>query len=70
MQERLIRRRLDEDESLKTLAALTGISPRIACARLAHLHGCHLTTLKDLHSARHTQRRPLDLQRLQLAVDL
>lgn len=68
--ERLIRRHLDEGVPLKALAAQAGISLRSTYKWLARYREGRVTALADRRSVRRTQRRMLDPQRLELAVDL
>ncbi|KEF41858.1 MAG: transposase [Cyanobium sp. CACIAM 14] len=68
--ERLIRRHLDEGLPLRTLAAEAGISLRSAYKWLARFRAGGVTALADRRSVRRTQRRTLDPQQLQVAVNL
>jgi transposase len=68
--ERLIRRYLEERHPLKVLAAEAGISLRTAYKWLARYRSGGHTSLADRRSVRRTQRRTLDPQQLQHAVDL
>jgi transposase InsO family protein len=68
--ERLIRRHLDEKLPLRSLAAEVGISLRTAYKWLARFRSGGVTALADRRSVRRTQRRTLDPQQLQQAVDL
>ena len=68
--ERLIRRHLDERHPLKALAAEAGISLRTAYKWLARYRSGGHTSLADRRSVRRTQRRTLDPQQQQQAVDL
>ena len=68
--ERLIRRHLNEGKPLKALAAQAGISLRSAYKWLARFRDGGVTALADRRSVRRTQRRTLDPQQLQQAVDL
>jgi transposase InsO family protein len=68
--ERLIRRHLDDRVPLKTLAAQAGISLRSAYKWLARYRTGGIAALADRRSVRRTQRRTLDPQQLQQAVDL
>jgi transposase InsO family protein len=68
--ERLIRRHLDEAVPLKALAAQAGISLRSAYKWLARFRQGGPAALADRQSVRRTQRRTLDPQQLQHAVDL
>lgn len=68
--ERLIRRHLDEGVPLKALATQAGISLRSAYKWLARYREGGVTALADRRSVRRTQRRTLDPQHLQQAVDL
>jgi len=68
--ERLIRRHLEERHSLKALAAEAGISLRTAYKWLARYRAGGHTSLADRRSVRRTQRRTLDPQQLQQALDL
>ncbi|MCP9773900.1 IS481 family transposase [Synechococcus sp. Tobar12-5m-g] len=68
--ERLICRHLDDGVPLKALAAEAGISLRSAYKWLARFRDGGLAALADRRSVRRTQRRTLDPQRLQQAVDL
>jgi transposase len=68
--ERLIRMHLDDGVPLKALAAEAGISLRSAYKWLARFRAGGVTALADRRSVRPTQRRTLDPQQLQQAVDL
>lgn len=68
--ERLIRQHLDEDRNLAQLAADHGISERTARKWLARFRSGGLAALADRRSVRRTQRRTLDPQQLQQAVEL
>ena len=68
--ERLIRRHLEEGVPLKALAAQAGISLRSAYKWLARFRDGGVAALADRRSVRRTQRRTLDSQQLQHAVDL
>ena len=68
--ERLIRRHLDEGMPLKALAAEAGISLRSAYKWLARYRTGGVAALADRRSVRRSQRRTLDPQQLQQAVDL
>ena len=68
--ERLLRQHIDNGEPLKALAAQAGISLRTAYKWLARYRCGGLTSLADRRSVRRTQRRTLDPQQLQHAVDL
>jgi transposase InsO family protein len=68
--ERLIRRHLDEGVPLKDLAAQAEISLRSAYKWLARFRDGGVAALADRRSVRRTQRRTLDPQQLQQAVDL
>ena len=68
--ERLLRRHIDHGDTLADLAAQAGISLRTAYKWLARYHSGGATALVDRRSVRHTQRRTLDPQQLQHAVDL
>ena len=68
--ERLLRRHMDQGESLSALAAQAGISLRTAYKWLARFRSGGHTSLADRRSVRRTQRRTLDPQQLQQAVDL
>ena len=68
--ERLIRRHLDEGVPLKSLATQAGISLRSAYKWLARFREGGSAALADRRSVRRTQRRTLDPQHLQQAVDL
>ena len=68
--ERLIRRHLIDHLPLKALAAEAGISLRTAYKWLARFRSGGPTSLADRRSVRRTQRRTLDPQQLQHAVDL
>jgi transposase InsO family protein len=68
--ERLLRRHIDGGEPLASLAAQVGISLRTAYKWLARYRSGGHTSLADRRSVRRTQRRTLDPQQLQQAVDL
>jgi transposase len=68
--ERLIRRHLDEGVPLKALAGEAGISLRSPYKWLARFRQGGSAALADRRSVRRTQRRTLDPQQLQQAVDL
>ena len=68
--ERLLRRHMDHGEPLADLAAQAGISLRTAYKWLARYRSGGHTSLADRRSVRRTQRRTLDPQQLQHAVDL
>ncbi len=68
--ERLIRQHLDEGRSLAQLAADNGISERTARKWLARFRSGGPSALADRRSVRRSQRRTLDPQQLQQAVDL
>jgi transposase-like protein len=68
--ERLIRQHLDEGRSLAQLAGEHGISERTARKWLTPFRSGGPTALADRRSVHRTQRRMLDPQRLQQAVDL
>lgn len=68
--ERLLRRHMDHGEILADLAAQAGISLRTAYKWLARYRSGGHTSLADRRSVRRTQRRTLDPQQLQQAVDL
>ncbi len=68
--ERLIRRNLDEGVPLKALAAQAGVSLRSAYKWLARFRSGGLAALADRRSVRRSQRRTLDPQQLQQAVEL
>jgi transposase InsO family protein len=68
--ERLLRQHIDQGESLAVLAAQAGISLRTAYKWLARYRCGGHTSLADRRSVRRTQRRTLDPQQLQHAVDL
>jgi transposase InsO family protein len=68
--ERLICRHLDDGVPLKALASQAGISLRNAYKWLARFRAGGIAALADRRSVRRTQRRTLDPQRLQQAVDL
>ena len=68
--ERLICRHLDDGVPLKALAAEARISLRSAYKWLARFRDGGVTALADRRSVRRTQRRTLDPQQLQQAVDL
>jgi transposase InsO family protein len=68
--ERLIRRHLDEGVPLKALAGEAGISLRSTYKWLARFRQGGSAALADRRSVRRTQRRTLDPQQLQQAVEL
>jgi transposase len=68
--ERLIRRHLEEGVPLQILAADAGISVRTAYKWLGRFREGGPAALADRRSVRRTQRRTLDPQQLQHAVDL
>jgi transposase InsO family protein len=68
--ERLVRRHLDDGVPLKVLAGQAGISLRSAFKWLARFRQGGPAALADRRSVRRTQRRTLDPQQLQQAVDL
>ena len=68
--ERLVRRHIQDAEPLADLAAQAGISLRTAYKWLARYRSSGVAALVDRRSERRTQRRTLDLQQLQQAVDL
>jgi hypothetical protein len=68
--ELLLRRHIDLCESLVSSAALAGISVRTAYKWLARYRSGGASALVDRRSVRRTQRRTLDPQQLQRAVDL
>jgi transposase-like protein len=68
--ERLIRQHLDEGTGLAQLAAGHGISERTARKWLARFRSGGPAALADRWSVRRTQRRTLDPQQLQQAVEL
>ena len=68
--ERLIRRHLEDGEALKDLASQAGISLRTAYKWLSRYRCGGAAALVDRRSVRRSQRRTLDLQQLQHAVDL
>ena len=67
---RLVSQHLNHHRSLAELAAEAGISLRCAYKWLARYRSGGAAALTDRHSARHSQRRSLDPQQLQQAVDL
>ena len=67
---RLICQHLDQGRSLPELAADAGISLRCAYKWLARFRAGGPAALADRRSVRHHQRRTLDPQQLQKAVDL
>jgi len=67
---RLATQHLEHERSLSELAAENGISLRCACRWLARYRSGGPTSLADRRSVRPTQRRTLDPQQLQQAVDL
>ena len=67
---RLLRRHIDHGEPLLVLAAQAGISLRTAYKWLARYRSGGHTSLADRRSVRRTQRRTLDPQQLQHALDL
>ena len=68
--ERLLRRHIEHGESLASLADQAGISVRSAYKWLARYRAGGAAALVDRRSVRRTQRRTLDPQQLQRAVDL
>ena len=68
--ERLIRQHLEEGRSLAQLAGRHGINERTARKWLARFRSGGPMALADRRSVRRIQRRTLDTQRLQQAVDL
>ena len=68
--ERLLRRHIDHGESLALLAARVEINVRTAYKWLGRCPSGGATALVDRRSVRRTQRRTLDPQQLQRAVDL
>ena len=68
--ERLLRRHIEEHLPLPTLAAQAGISIRTAYKWLARYRAGGASALVDRRSVRRTQRRTLDPQQLQRAIDL
>lgn len=68
--ERLLRQHIDHGEPLPALAAQAGISLRTAYKWLARYRSGGHTSLADRRSVRRTQRRTLDPQQLQHALDL
>jgi transposase InsO family protein len=68
--ERLIRRHIDQGIPLHDLAVQAGISLRTAYKWLARFRQGGSPALADRRSVRRTQRRTLDPQQLQRAVDL
>lgn len=67
---RLVRRHIQDAEPLAELAAQAGISLRTAYKWLARYRSGGVAALVDRRSGRRTQRRTLDPQKLQQAVDL
>jgi len=67
---RLVTQHLEYGRSLRELAAENRISLRCAYRWLAHYRSGVPTSLADRRSLRRTQRRALDPQQLQQAVDL
>ena len=67
---RLVTQRLDHGRSLAELAAENGISLRCVYRWLARYRSGGVASLADRRSARRTQRRMLDQQQLQKAIDL
>ncbi|MFN9871976.1 MAG: helix-turn-helix domain-containing protein, partial [Cyanobacteriota bacterium] len=67
---RLVIQYLEEGRSLSELAAENGISLRCAYRWLARYRAGGVASLADRRSVRRTQRRTLDPQQLQHAVDL
>ena len=67
---RLVTQRLDHGRSLAELAAENGISLRCVYRWLARYRSGGAASLADRRSARRTQRRTLDQQQLQKAIDL
>ena len=68
--ERLLRRHIEGGEPLQELAAQAGISLRTAYKWLARYRSGGHTSLADRRSVRRTQRRTLDPQQLQHALEL
>jgi transposase len=68
--ERLLRRHIEEHLPLLTLAAQAGINIRTAYKWLARYRSGGASALVDRRSVRRTQRRMLDPQQIQPAVDL
>ena len=68
--ERLLRRHIDHGENLAFLAAQSGISVRSAYKWLARYRSGGAAALTDRRRVRRTERRTLDSQHLQRAVDL
>jgi transposase len=66
----LLRRHIDHGENLAFLAAQSGISVRSAYKWLVRYRSGGAAALVDRRSVRRTQRRTLDPQQLQRAVDL
>jgi len=66
----LVSQHLNDHRPLAELAAEAGISLRCAYKRLARYRSGGLPSLADRRSVRRTQRRTLDPNRLQLAVEL
>ena len=67
--ERFLRRHIDHGADLTLLAAQAGISARTAYKWLARYRSGGTAALVDRCSVRRTQRRTLDPQQLQRAVD-
>jgi len=67
---RLVTQHLEQGRSLKELAGANGISLRCAYRWLARYRSGNPSSLADRRSVRRTQRRTLDPQRLQYAVDI
>jgi len=67
---RLVTQHLEHGRSLRELAAENGISLRCAYRWLARYRSGGPTSLADRRSVRRTQRRTLDPQQLQQAVNL
>ena len=67
---RLVIQHLEEGRSLSELAAENGISLRCAYRGLARYRSGGVPSLADRRSVRRTQRRTLDPQQLQHAVEL
>jgi len=68
--ERLLHRHIQDAEPLADLAAQAGISLRTAYKWLPRYRSGGRAALVDRRSGRRTQRRMLDTQQLQQAVDL
>jgi transposase len=67
---RLVTQHLEHGRSLAALAAENGISLRCAYRWLARFRSGGAASLADRRSVRRSQRRTLDPQQLQQAVDL